>query len=402
MDKSPEFLRAGRRKTPGTRVGRLFHGRSQVEVVCRADFSQGIAILNSDSLSNPAATSSIRSIAISLIAFLAVFYTLHVARAVLIPVAVAMLLNLLLAPLVARLRRIGIPAAISSAVILLALLAGLTFTINSLIDPAREWIQDAPTSLRQLSREFEDVKQPFEEAKKLGEEVGEITKLDSRGPKAQEVEIRESNGLEKLVESIPTFLTSVAITFLTAFFLLAAGDDLARKVIGFGRSWKEKSRIIRVCRQMQEQVSRHLRTITLINLTLGFVVGLALYFLNVPNPELWGTMVALFNFAPYVGAIVSTLVLTVVGVTTSDTMTGALLIPGIFVVLTSLEGAVITPLILGRRLNLSSLVVFLSVVFWGWLWGVTGALIAVPIVSSIQVALANLDSTRSIAGLMEN
>ena len=343
----------------------------------------------------------IRSIAISLIAILAVLYTLHVARVVLIPLAVAMLLNLLFAPLVGRLRKLGIPAAVSAAAILLTLLSGLSLAANSLVDPALEWLKDAPTSLRQISREFEDIKQPLEDAKQLGEEVGEMTKLDSGSAKAQEVEIKESNGLDRFVKRIPGFLTSVAITFLTAFFLLAAGDDLARKVIGFGRSWKEKSRIIRVCRQIQLQVSRHLRTITLINLGLGLVVGTVLYFLEVPNPELWGAMVALFNFAPYAGAIVSTVVLAVVGVTTFDTMASALLVPGVFVLLTSLEGAVITPLILGKRLNLSPLVVFLSVVFWGWLWGITGALIAVPIVSSVQVVLAQLGHTRSLSRLME-
>jgi len=343
----------------------------------------------------------IRSIAISLIAVLAVLYTLHVARVVLIPLAVAMLLNLLLAPLVMRLRKFGIPAAITAAVVLLTLLAGLSFAANSLVDPALEWLKDAPTSMRQISREFEDVKRPLEDAKQLGEEVDEMTKLDSPGSRTQEVEIKESNGLDRFVQRIPGFLTSVAITFLTAFFLLASGDRLARSVISFGRSWREKSRIIRVCRQIQMQVSRHLRTITLINLSLGLLVGLALHFLEVPNPELWGAMVALFNFAPYAGAIVSTLVLAVVGVTTFDTMASAMLVPGVFVVLTSLEGAVITPLVLGKRLNLSPLVVFLAVVFWGWLWGITGALIAVPLVSSVQVVLANLESTRSLSSLME-
>jgi predicted PurR-regulated permease PerM len=343
----------------------------------------------------------IRSLAISLIAVLAVLYTLHVARVVLIPIAIAMLLHLLFAPLVGRLSKFGVPAAISAAVILLTLLAGLSFAVNALVDPALEWLKDAPTSMRQISREFEEVKRPLEDAKQLGEEVDEMTKLESRGSQTPEVEIKESNGLDRFVQGIPEFLTSVAITFLTAFFLLASGDKLARRVIGFGRSWKEKSKIIRICRQVQMQVSRHLRTITLINLALGLVVGIALHFLEVPNPELWGAMVALFNFAPYAGAIVSTVVLTVVGVTTADNMAAAMLVPGVFVVLTSLEGAVITPLIVGKRLNLSPLVVFLSVVFWGWLWGVTGALIAVPIISSIQVVLANLEPTRSLSKLME-
>jgi predicted PurR-regulated permease PerM len=339
-------------------------------------------------------------IAVTVMVVLAVAYTLHVARAVLVPLVVAVLLHILLDPLVRRCRKAGVPRSLSSAAILLLLLLGLSLAGNYLVEPAREWLKDAPTSLRQLAQEFEGVKRPFEEVRELGEEVGEMTKLESGGTRAQKVEIKNPDGLDRFVQGIPAFLTALAITFLTAFFLLSAGDRLAQKVIGFGTSWRAKSQIIRMCREMQYQVSRHLRTITLINLSLGLLAGLALWALGVPNPELWGAMVALFNFAPYAGAIVSTVVLTVVGVTTSESMTEALMVPGVFLVLTSVEGGVITPLVLGRRLNLSPLVVFLSVVFWGWLWGVAGALIAVPIVSSIQVVLANLRSGQPFAKLM--
>ncbi len=350
----------------------------------------------------PTSAPRVIAVAVSVLAVLAVLYTLHTARVVFIPFAIAMLIHLLLSPLVRRLKNIGIPCALSSGAILIALLAGLVFAANALVDPAREWLGSAPTSLRQLALEFEDVKRPFQEVKELGEEVGEITKLDSDSTKkTPEVQIKESNGLDRFVEQIPQFIASVTVTFLLAFFLMSSGDRMGKRVVAFGRSWRAKSRIIRVCRGMQDGVSRHLRTITLINVGLGLAVGVVLYALDVPNPELWGTMVAVFNFAPYVGAIVSAVVLTVVGVTSADTMTAALMVPGAFVLLTTLEGAVITPLILGRRLNLSPLVVFLSVVFWGWLWGIPGALIAVPIVSSVQVVLANLQSTRPLARLME-
>lgn len=340
-------------------------------------------------------------IAVTVMAVLAIVYTLHVASVVLIPFAVAMLLHLLFSPLVRRLRKVGVPSVISSAAILVALLVGLFLAGNALIEPAREWLKVAPTSLRQLSLEFDDIKRPFQEVKQLGEEVEQITKLESEGSKPPEVEIKVENGLDRFVENIPEFLASVAITFLTAFFLMSSGDQLGHKVVGFGKSWRAKSRIIRVCRGMQYGVSRHLRTITLINLSLGLVTGVALHLMGVPNPELWGAMVALFNYAPYAGAIASTLVLTVVGVTSGETLAEALMVPGVFVVFTSLEGAVITPMVLGRYLNLSPLVVFLSVVFWGWLWGIPGALIGVPIVSSIQVLLAHLPPTRPLAQLME-
>ena len=342
----------------------------------------------------------ILSIAVSIMAVLAVLYTLNFARAFLLPFAISVLLYLLLTPMVQRLKKIGVPYSLSSATILITLLVGLSLAGNYLFNPAREWLREAPTSLRQLAREVDDVKAPLEEVKVLGEQVDEITKLQTRKPKTQEVEIKDPSRLDKLVKGIPPFLASVAVVFLIAFFLLSSGDVLGRRIVGFGRSWRTKSQIIRVCRQVQEEVSRHLRTITFINLGLGVVVGVALYFLGVPNAALWAAMVALLNFAPYAGAIVSALVLAVVGLTSTDTLTQALMVPGVFLVLTSLEGAVITPLVLGNRLNLSPLAVFLSVVFWGWLWGIAGALIAVPMMSSIQVVLANFETTQPMARLM--
>jgi predicted PurR-regulated permease PerM len=197
-------------------------------------------------------------------------------------------------------------------------------------------------------------------------------------------------------------VTSLAVTFLTAFFLLAGGEEQSRRILTFGKSWAAKKRIIRVSREIQKEVSRHLRTVTLINICLGVAVGLVLWQLEIPNPGLWGTMVAILNFAPYVGAIVSTIVLATVGATTFANLTDALLVPGTFLLLTALEGALITPLILGRRLSLSPLTVFLSVVALGWLWGVVGALIAVPLVSSLKVILAHSNSARPLANMMES
>ena len=204
------------------------------------------------------------------------------------------------------------------------------------------------------------------------------------------------------MQSAPGFVGGLLFTFLTAFFLIASGDRVAKKVLTFGKTWPAKRAIIKVSRGIQQELSDYLRTVTLINATLGLAVGVCLWLMDVPNPELWGTLVAINNFAPYVGAITSAVVLSVVGIVTFDTLVDAAMVPGVFILLTSLEGMVLTPLILGRRMSLNPLVVFLSVFFWGWLWGVPGALIAVPLMSSLKVVLSHIDSTRPIAALLEN
>jgi predicted PurR-regulated permease PerM len=132
-------------------------------------------------------------------------------------------------------------------------------------------------------------------------------------------------------------------------------------------------------------MSRYLAAVTLINLLLGAAVALAMHLLQMPNPLLWGTMVAILNFAPYIGALVSAAVLSLAALTTFPDIAAALAVPGTFLVLTVLEGQVITPAVLGRRTALSPAIVFISVIIWGWLWGIAGALMAVPIATSLKV-----------------
>lgn len=346
-------------------------------------------------------TTQRRNLATKALLIIAILYTLHFAKAVLIPITIAILLYLLLSPLVQRLARHRVPASLSAGVFLLAILAALVAASYVLIDPAKEWLRESPSNLRQVAREFEELKQPLEDIKELGEQVGEMTEIKSEQPKPQAVEIKNPNALDRVVKGAPTFLASLMVTLFTAFFLLASGDIIAKRILTFGKRWKTKRQIIRVSRAVQDELSRHLGTVLVINTLLGIAVGLAMWALNVPNPELWGTMVAILNFAPYVGAVVSMIVLTLVGAATFSDLTHALLVPGVFVLLTSLEGALFTPLILGKRLSLSPLIVFVSVIVWGWLWGVAGALIAVPLMVSLKITLAHVDGTVPFARFME-
>ncbi|MEJ8569146.1 AI-2E family transporter [Elongatibacter sediminis] len=345
---------------------------------------------------------TVQSTAVTVLAVLGVLYTLYFARSLLLPVAVALMLHLLFSPLISWARRHGIHSTISAVLIIGLLLSALFGAGAALVDPASEWLKQAPTNVRQLAREFEQVKQPLEGIKELSEEVTEITEIDSGKPKPPSVKINDPTALDRVMQNMPEFATSLAIMFLTAFFLMAGGDAQSRRILAFGRSWKAKRRIIRVTREIQAEVSRHLRTVTLINIGLGVAVALALWQIDVPNPPLWGTMVAVLNFAPYVGAIVSTVILTVVGISTFGDLGDALTVPGLFLLLNATEFALITPLLLGRSLSLNPLVVFLAVIAWGWMWGIAGALIAVPLVSTAKVILSHAERTRPLARLLES
>jgi len=178
---------------------------------------------------------------------------------------------------------------------------------------------------------------------------------------------------------------SVLIVFVLLYFLLATGTTLRENIILALPTLRDKKRALAMSRDLQRGVSAHLATVTLINIGLGVAIGLAMYAIGLPNPALWGAMAAIVNFIPYIGPIVGSVVVAIVGLVTFDAPVEALLPPAVYLAINATEGNLVTPMILSRRLTISPVAVFLSVIFWGWVWGVMGALMAVPILVCLKV-----------------
>jgi predicted PurR-regulated permease PerM len=315
---------------------------------------------------------------------LAIPATLYFAADLLTPIAFAVLLNLLLSPLVRAGSRIGIPSGVSAAVLVGSMIGLLVTLIMLLSEPAERWIAEAPTTVRELRLDMFSARSHLDGIRELADEVEELATPEDK-PGTQAVVVRGPGVIESLLGGLPQVVTFLGIVMFTTFFLLASGDTLLRKFTRCGRTWSERRTIVTIAREIQRDLSRYLGTVTLINIGLGASVGFSMYLLEVPNPHLWGVMVTMFNYAPYVGALASAVVLTLVGIATFDTLTTSLTPVAVFLLLTTLEGQLITPTVLGQRLSLNPLFVFLSVIVWGWLWGIAGALMAVPIMTSIKV-----------------
>jgi predicted PurR-regulated permease PerM len=194
-------------------------------------------------------------------------------------------------------------------------------------------------------------------------------------------------------------ITLVVVIFLT-FFLLVYGERLRRRIAQLGRDFAERRRLIRIGRDIQSEISRFISMITLINACLGALSAAAFWWLGVPNALLWGSAIAIANFVPYIGAAIMLVVLAAVGLISFDTLAEAALVPGSFLVLTVLEGQLLTPILVGRRLDLSPLVIFVAVIFWSYIWGLVGALVAVPIIASTKIALWHIPKLRPISRLL--
>jgi predicted PurR-regulated permease PerM len=178
--------------------------------------------------------------------------------------------------------------------------------------------------------------------------------------------------------------------FILLYFLLVSGDLFLRKLVRVTPTLAGKRKAVEVAHRVQGDLARYLATITAINVGLGVAGGLAMALLGMPNPALWGAMAALFNFVPYVGAVVGTGIVGVVAALTFGDGPRWLAAPLVYFALTGLEGYLVTPMILGQRLRLNPVAILLGLLFWGWLWGIAGAFLAVPLLVALKILSENL------------
>lgn len=326
----------------------------------------------------------IKSLALTGLFILALFYTLYLGRAFFLPITLAVLLSFLLSPLVRWLKKLRIPEGLGAAVVVFGLLGLLGLSVYELAGPAYNWMTQAPRSLRKVEDKLRALKKPVQTVSKATEQVEKITKVGGGQEPARVTVSTESLG-ERVFSQATDFVSNGVVMFILLYFLLAAGDMFLRKLIKVLPSLSDKKRAVEIARQIETEISAYLATITLINAILGLAVWGIMSLIGLPNALLWGVLAFVTNYIPYLGAIVMISVLAMVGFITFDDLPHALMAPGAFVGLNLLESYFLTPMILGRRLTLNPVVIFLGLTFWGWLWGITGAVLAVPIMVVLKI-----------------
>ncbi len=339
------------------------------------------------------------TVSLSILAFTAIVTVLYFASPILIPITLAIYLNLLLSPIVIFFRRFRVPESASAGVLVFGVLLVLGIAINYLAEPAEEWLQQAPEALRSLNSKLSPITEPIEQIRDVSKKVDNLTNI-SEVEQVQQVAFQKPTILDQMTENLPGLVASVAIVVFLSFFLLASGDNFLRKMAELGTNFSRRRRIVTITKAVQKDLSAYLLTISAINFTLGASVAVTMHFLGVPNALLWGALAALLNYAPYIGAFIMAGILTLVGIMTFSSLTDAFLLPLIYIGFSILEGQLITPLLVGRRLSLNTSIVFIALVFWGWIWGILGALIAVPILLTMKVFFDNIPPLKSLSKLM--
>ncbi|MFL6259294.1 MAG: AI-2E family transporter [Thermoanaerobaculia bacterium] len=340
-----------------------------------------------------------RSIALTGLFVLASFYTLYFGRAFFLPIVLALLLSFLLSPVVRGLKKLHIPEALGAALAIFALLGLLVLGAVELVTPAYEWMGQAPQSLRKIESKIRDLKKPVQTVSKATEQVEKIAKVSGQDSTPKVQVTTESLG-SRVLSKTTELVSSAVVMFILLYFLLASGDLFLHKLIKVTPSLADKKRAVEIARQIETEVSTYLATITLINVVLGLAVWGALALIGVPNPLLWGVLATFANYIPYLGPILMVSVLAMVGLLTFPDVPHALLPPGAFLVLHGLETFLITPMILGRRLTLNPVMIFLGLTFWGWMWGIAGAILAVPIMVVFKIFCDHVEALAPVGELL--
>jgi predicted PurR-regulated permease PerM len=307
----------------------------------------------------------------------------------LIPITAAVLLAFLLRPLVRLLRRVGVNEVVGAALVTVGAFAVLGLLLSQLLAPAMMWVERAPEAARRLENLASGLRGPMERITQATEEVQQMAELGD-GPLAIPVEVRADPLSDRaLGGAMASVLGSVAVVLLL-FFMLAYGERALRSFTAAIRTPHHRRHLRVILCRLERDFGRYLLTITVINLGLGAVETVAMWLLGMPNPFLWGGLAAVLNFIPYLGSVVGALAVGMVALLTYPDPMMALLPPLTYFSITAIEGYLVTPMVLGYRFRINPLVVMLAIVVWGWLWGIPGALFAVPLLVAIQIACARL------------
>lgn len=307
---------------------------------------------------------------------------LYFARDFFLPLTVAFILALTLSPVVRFFSRLGVSSGFTAFCVVLLMLITTTAVFFAMAVPVSNLIDRAPQIGLQLKDKFAFMQEPMKIIVDAQNQVEAAAKTTDSS--VVPVTIEGPGIFETAASSAFAGVTTFVVIIVLLTFLLASGDLFYVKLVQSFDDFRDKKRALTVAHDVERVISRYLFTITIINLLLGIIIGIGLYFLGMPTPYVWGAVAALANFMPFIGAILGLAAATLVALVSFDTLTPALLVALFYFSCTFIEGQFITPYVVGRRLELNAVAVFSAVAFWAWMWGIVGALIAVPILVIIK------------------
>lgn len=337
-----------------------------------------------------------RSIEATVLTVLALLYTLYFARLFLIPVVFALLLNFLLSPVIRFLGRLRLKPPVGAAIVVLLLVTAIGGAVYELAGPAQGWAAIAPQSFSKAEVKLRKIIKPIRQVSKNVQQAADS--LGGAPDKKAPAIIMQSGPTvsSRLFGTTQRLLAGTVEVLILLYFLLAGGDLFLQKLIKVLPHFSDKVKAVEIARAVESAVSAYLTTTLMVNVAEGAIVALVFKLLGMPNVLLWGALVACLEFVPYIGAITAVVVFTLVGLSTFPDVGTALLIPGSFLAINLLQANLATPVLLGHRLTLNPVAIFIGLSFFFWIWGVPGAFLAVPLLATFKIFCDHITSLAAI------
>lgn len=339
---------------------------------------------------------AIATAGITVLALLAVIYSLYFARALLVPIAFAILFDFLLSPLVRLMEKFKIPTVAAATMVMFGLLGVLAVAVYELRGPVQTFLSDAPQNVAKAQKQIGKFLQPLERVSENAAKVASAAGVATNGAKPAQVEVVGPSMASRLAGTTQRFAGGLLQVLLLLFFLLAGGDLFLEKTIGLLPQLQDKKKAVRIAREVESAVSVYLIANLGINIVEGIMLGLALWAIGLPNPLLWGVLVVGVEFIPYIGSLVMIVTLSLASLATFNDLTHILLVLGSYILVNFIQGNIVTTIVLGRRLALNSVALFTGLAFWFWIWGIPGAFIGVPLMSVIKICCDHIEALAPI------
>ena len=332
-------------------------------------------------------------------------FGLDFGREFLLPVTLAFFIALAFRPSVRRLSRHGIPAWLTSSAFIASFIAAAAAVIYALSGPVAAWIADAPAYVKAFSFKLQEVRAHIRSITNMTERIREAADV-AGAPDAQQVVVADNSPLMAIVTQGTGYsadiVTTVVLTLVIAAFMMASGDLFYEKIVRVLPTLTDKKRALRIVFDVEREVSAYLLTVTAINAGLGLAIAAAFYLLGMPMAYLWGILAFLFNYIPYVGAILGVALSGFMAVAVFDTLSYALLIPLAYSIINGIENQFVTPVFLGRRLQMNAVAILLALTFWTWEWGIAGTMLAVPILVTIKVFCGQIEGLHGVGEFLSD
>ena len=326
----------------------------------------------------------------------------YFARPVLVPVILAWVGSMALKPPVRWLGKARCPLPVAALVVVGLFVGGLGFAAYRLGQPAIEWAKSAPENLPQLRQKFTGILRPAARLSAAASSVSNLTASEDPAKKSPAFEIKDNRVAGSVFSWTGSLLAGVGETLALLFLLLAVGDLLIQKLVRVLPTFHDKKHAVAISQEIEQNISGYLFSVGLVNLIFGVIIGFSCSWLGLPNAGMWGAVAVFANFIPYFGPILGMIAVGMASLLAFDSLAQGLLPPGVYLLCHLVEANLVTPFVLGRRCRLNPVVIFVALIFVTWLWGVAGALLAVPLLVTLKVICDQIPSWAAVGEFLSD